>query len=110
MHATEGRGAAQERRQTIGRVRTRRTAASSARSNARQCGKGGCSIGGCLGAAPVVHGRPGVLPGPGRRRRRRLVEVTELDPKICLYCTGVHVLTLVFLGIVLAAPAFAQDQ
>lgn len=38
------------------------------------------------------------------------MEVTELDPKICLYCTGVHVLTLVFLGIVLAAPAFAQDQ
>jgi uncharacterized membrane protein len=38
------------------------------------------------------------------------VEVAELDPKICLYCTGVHVTTLVLLGIVLAAPAFAEDQ
>lgn|GEM_PF-5830169 len=26
------------------------------------------------------------------------------------YCTGVHVLTVVFLGIVLAAPAFAEDR
>jgi hypothetical protein len=30
--------------------------------------------------------------------------------KICLYRPGGHVLTLVRLGIVLAAPAFAEDQ
>lgn len=37
------------------------------------------------------------------------IELFKAD-KICLYCTGVHGLTLVLLGIVLAAPAFAEDQ
>lgn len=66
MHATEGRGAAQERRQTIGRVRTRRTAASSARSNARQCGMSGRSSG------------PGIEPLPEGH--------TQLDPSGAVVC------------------------